>query len=206
MLVVLFAGGFQVEIDQGDLATVPRRQIVNGLTENRVVRNLKGPAVFEDEQGRRQRRIGIDRRRFFDVGSVLGWVSRCGGFDWRYIRLRTRSTSIENSGSALLVGGFFGLCRLIFYGRIVNGVRDWNRIPDGADGISVVVLVVVIVMMIATIVNGRGPFKGMVVRGIVTLGSDGSDAGARTINGIPSETGGSYRRGRAIDLTDGRED
>lgn len=76
-LVVLLAGGFQVEIDEGDLATVVGRQIVNRLAENGIVRHFQRAAIFEDEKRRRQRRIVICRGCFL---GVLNGAQGCGRF------------------------------------------------------------------------------------------------------------------------------
>jgi hypothetical protein len=181
------------------------RQVVDRLAKNSVICHLQGASVLKDEERWGEWRVRIHGRCFF---SVFRWMSGSSVFDWRNIGGGTGTSTVEHGWPALVIGGIFAglgcLGGLILSRSAIDGVWYRNGVPDwtGRIGIPAVVMM----MMTVTTIVIRNPVigpdrSGMMVRRSVTLRSYGSDAGARTIDGIPAKTGGGDGRGRSVYLT-----
>src|SRR5260370_21301759 len=58
-IIVLLAGGFEIKIGKGDSARMPGRQIKKSHADDGVVFEFQLATIFEDEQSRFLRRVGI---------------------------------------------------------------------------------------------------------------------------------------------------
>ena len=78
-IVVLLAGGFEIEVGYGDAARVSGRQVEERCADDGVVSNFQFVTVSEDEKRRRLRRLGF-------CSSVIGILNGVGRRDilhWR---------------------------------------------------------------------------------------------------------------------------
>jgi hypothetical protein len=116
-VVVQFLRGIEIEIAKSDSARVPRSQIEKSMAYDGVVSNFELMAIFEDQHGRRLRRLWSRSRRGA-LRAVCGhWILHRGN-----IGLRTRTSAIKDRRAALIV-------RVDFVGTAirVNGVRHHDR-------------------------------------------------------------------------------
>ena len=89
-IVVLFAGGIEIEVGERDSARVAEREIKEGCADDGVVSELDLAAVLEHEDGRFLRRFGIGCR---GIGSRSG--VRSGKIFWRSNVEPARLATIE---------------------------------------------------------------------------------------------------------------
>src|SRR6266576_814444 len=82
-LVVLFAGGLEVQIPDGEFVTVCGRDVEQRLGEDGVIRDLQRASVFENQERRRQRRIRLDGGSLFPC--TVGGVRGRSIFRWSYV-------------------------------------------------------------------------------------------------------------------------
>src|SRR6266568_2659667 len=102
-IIVLLAGGFEIEVGEGDSAHMPGRQIKKSHADDGVVSEFQFATVFEDEKGRFLRRVGI--RRGHVVIVILNNYARHGSISyWRDVGSCSGTASVENRGTSVVVG------------------------------------------------------------------------------------------------------
>src|SRR5260370_21638870 len=131
MIFIFLLGRFQINICQRNPARMPRRQIQHRGARDRVIAPFQSMAIVENQGGWRLRRFyGSDLR------GALGSPVRLSLYAirrWRKISPISSPASVEDSGTALIVG-FFVVSRILvsrILGRI--GIRR-NSIPSPKVG------------------------------------------------------------------------
>jgi len=140
-IVVVFAGGFEVEVGEGDSAGVTWREIEEERADDGVVSEFQLVTVFEDEQGGLSRLLG----RSCGHVRIAGRVRRGNRVDRRDVGVFARSATIEDGGPALVVSVIVGVGILIRSAGvdgicIGNGVSIYPR-ARGVAGVLMVTAV-----------------------------------------------------------------
>jgi len=104
-IVVLLACGLEIEIGESDSARVAGCQIKEGRADDGVVSEFELAAVLKDEESRLLGRFGIGCGVIILICSgILSGVGLRDIFDRRNVGSGTRSATVEDGGTSLVVG------------------------------------------------------------------------------------------------------
>ena len=101
-LVVLLAGGLEVQIHDGEFVPSSGREVEQRLAKDGVICDFHGAPVLKNQKRRRQRRIRLYGRSF--LPGPFGGVRGRGIFHRGHIRAGAGAAAIEHCRAALVVG------------------------------------------------------------------------------------------------------
>jgi hypothetical protein len=198
-LVVLLAGGLEIEIHNGDFAAMPGGEVKHRGTEDGVICDFYRATVFEDQKRGRERRIRIYSRSLFllrPLGSVRGRKF----FHRRNVGAFSAAAPIEHGRSTLVVCFIVGGLLLVVSWSTFDRVRHGHGVPNRADVIRVLAMVmmaiavtvavtVTIAVTVVDAVAGGGRCQRRLEWWSIALRSDRGNAGAGAVDGVASEAG-----------------